>query len=102
MVLTFVVPNTVFGDCKITDTYGKFEVVCSGEESSGNPTPSAAKTKKVKSRKAGSESQSVIVMNEEEMRIMKTNNQLDGYRNKRKAREKTSEKNGDGHLSPNT
>ena len=87
IVMALVVPNSVFGICKITDTDEKFEVVCSGKESSGDLASVATKTNARNGKKAKFDSQLSIAMNKEEKKIMETNNRLDGYRNRRKSGE---------------
>lgn len=90
IALTLVVPNTVFGECKVTDLGGRYIVVCSGKEPSETVSSGVSKRKAGKPEKASFKSRSGIAMSEEERLIMETHNRLDGYRLKRKARVKTS------------
>ncbi len=100
-VLTLVLvvaPCPVFADCKITDSPYKFEVVCSGKESAANSTPPASGNKAGKTKSTTIDARTVIVMSEEEHRIMESRNKLDGDRIKRKSG-KVGKKTGAGQQS---
>jgi hypothetical protein len=97
--LLFILPNTVFADCVLTDTPYKFEVVCSGYNPLSPPIASKKNTKT--SKKVSSKSKkasiadregitSAVGMTEEELKIMQARNKMDGYRGKVKHKEQTA------------
>lgn len=86
ILLLLIMPCTAFAECRLTESLGKLEGVCWGD----NPmSPPKAKSKKhAKIDKSGvaleeveSEMQAVV-MTEEESKFMHARNRMDGYRGK--------------------
>lgn len=100
--MLIVVPCTVFGECKITDTPYKYEIICSGYNPMSPPivamkntkiTKRSSKTRKVSYEKRESVTPTVV-MSEVELKFMKTRNRQDGYRGDPINKEQSSKKAG--------
>jgi hypothetical protein len=94
-----IIPHTVFAGCILIDTPYKFEGVCSGYNPMSPPTDSKKKHKKKtvgRVRKVDLENSDsvmqIIGMSEEESKFMKSRNQMDGYRGKRKTKVQIAQK----------
>jgi hypothetical protein len=98
--LLFSVPHIVFADCILTESPGKYEVVCSGYNPMSPQTGSKMNTKKStrsgKAKKSNYEDRESATMtagmNNEELQFMQARNKMDGYRAKVKPKDQLARK----------